>query len=121
MTNPVNKDGKFNIEINKFANKIVKTLGRDKSKNLVEMLQDAISEIKKSADDNKPKLGERFTDLFGRSYVVMGKDDLLGETRVILRRGFKQYIAKLSELYNKDGSKKYIKEDITENEVLLKF
>lgn len=114
------KGKKIKVEVNKFFDQMVSALKKNPKKitALSEQLEEALEEIKKDQEENRPKLGESFSDLFGRRYTVVGKR--LNE-KVLLRRGNKQYEVAIKELYSKNGEKKNIPTEIIEDDTVVEL
>jgi len=107
------KNGKVKVDVNKMLDEMVKKFKPEKVEAIIEHLKNALEESKKSIDDKKPVLGETFHDLFGKSYIVIGRDKISGD-KAILRRGNAQYFVDINELYEKDGQKKNIDNKLLE-------
>lgn len=120
-------DGKktIKVELNKFFNEAVKELVAKSPKTidgLIEQLEAAKKQILEKFNEEKPRIDECFKDVFGRSYFVVGKNTLGEEKSIVLRRGMSQYTLKLSDLYEKNGEKKKITNELLEQtEVKVMF
>jgi len=119
------KTGKIKIEINKFLEEMIKQLAKnspEKLKTLREEIDEIIKNETERKQEEKPRIGEYFKDAFGRSFIVTSKNTLKEEPTVRLRRGLSEWDVSFKDLYNKDGTKKNISEDILkENEVEVLF
>jgi ribosomal protein S21 len=110
------KNNKIKVEVNALFDAALKQL--KKSPETLKGLREQIDEIIKSETDrkneNKPQIGEYFKDTFGRSFIVVGKNDLSEDKSFTLRRGNVLYNVKITDAYEKDGTKKNIEEKTLE-------
>jgi hypothetical protein len=113
------KNNKIKVEINTFFEKALKEISKTHPEALAE-IQKKIDEVMKAEKERKesehPKIGEIFKDNCGRSYVIMGKNMLSEQPVATLRKGTIQYKVKIKDLYEKDGSRKTLTEDLLEEQ-----
>jgi len=119
------KNGKIKIEINHFFEEAIKQLKKnapEKLKTLREEIDEALNEETKKRIENAPKIGARFNDCYGRTWLVTGKNTLLEEPVATMRRGNSQITIRFKDFIAKDGSAKIIEEKaLSENLVEVKF
>ncbi len=115
------KDGKVKVEINKFLKEMVKKFKPEKVEAIIEQLQKAMDEAREKKEDSKPVLGECFKDISGHSYTVIGRDIISDKPKAILRKGNERYTVEIKELYEKDGTKKAMTEEVLEDVEIVNF
>ena len=120
-----NGDGTIKVEINRFFEEALKQLKKnapEKLKSLREQIDEIIKAESDKRNENAPKIGERFNDSFGRTWMTIGKNVLSEEPTVTLRRGNTQVTVRLKDCYEKNGAKKIIEEkNLVENLVEVQF